>query len=236
MHALLVRLYRALQPVIGQPLRPAVHALRRWVLRDTSELGEATAVRALVRPEWPRWVVEVGANDGRTKANAFPFVRRGWDALLVEPNPRLFTRLEATMRAYPRARCVQAACSDAPGTLRLRLFEGDTAGLLSTLHPAADASRDGTTVVASEVPVRVERLTDLLDAHGVPADFAFLSVDTEGHDLHVLRGLDFDRYRPRLVLTETDAETEAEKRALLQAHGYRLATEVGVNTLWQRPE
>ena len=110
----------------------------------------------------------------------------------------------------------------------------DTAGLLSTLHPGADASRDGTTAVAGEVDVRVERLTDLLDAHGVPADFAFLSVDTEGHDLHVLRGLDFTRYRPHLVLTETDDVTEPEKRALLTANGYRLATEVGVNTLWLR--
>ena len=234
MYALLVRLYRAVQPFIGQPLRPLVHAVRRWALGDTSELGEATAARALIRPEWPRWVVEVGANDGRTKANAYPFVRRGWSALLVEPNPRLFARLEATMRPFPNVRCVQAACSDAPGTLALRLFEGDTAGLLSTLHPGADTSRDGTSAVASEVSVRVERLTDLLDAAGVPADFAFLSVDTEGHDLHVLHGLDFGRYRPHLVLTETDDATEPVKRALLKANGYRLVDEVGVNTLWQR--
>jgi hypothetical protein len=66
----------------------------------------------------------------------------------------------------------------------------------------------------------------------VPTDFALLSIDTEGHDLSVLRGLDFDRFQPRVIITETDDETEPDKRELLVDHGYRLVHGVGVNTIW----
>ena len=113
----------------------------------------------------------------------------------------------------------------------LRVFDGDAEGQLSTLD-LGHGPRDGAAAVLDAPEVLVERLTTLLDEHGVPPDFALLSVDTEGHDLAVLRGLDFARYRPGVIITETDEATEADKRALLHAHGYRLAEAVGVNTLW----
>ncbi|HYE57693.1 MAG TPA: FkbM family methyltransferase [Rhodothermales bacterium] len=231
MRALLVRFYRLLKPVLGLPLRKGVHAFRRHVLGDTSELGEATLARTLLDPAWPQWVVEVGANDGRTNANAYPFIRRGWNAVLIEPNPTMFARLQATMRRFPQARCVQAACSDTSGTLTLRLFDQDEAGMLSSLH--SGPSRDGTTAV-SEVAVRTEPLARLLDEHAVPKDFALLSVDAEGHDLQVLRGLDLTRYRPHLIITEHDPTTDTEKHALLEQHGYRPAESTQLNTIWRR--
>ncbi len=228
-----MRLYRLLQPLLGPQARILVHRLRQRLTGDTSELGEALAAARLVPPGTPTWVVEVGANDGVRCSNSRYFVRRGWDALLVEPNPQLFARLSANTAADARVRRVEAACSDAPGTMTLRLFDGDEAGLLATLHPGADAARGmDTSVVAREVPVRVERLTDLLAQAGVPARFGVLSVDTEGHDLNVLRGMDVERFRPAVVITETDDETEAAKHAFLTASGYRLADTVGVNTLW----
>lgn len=233
LQALLVRLYRLLQPLLGPDARLFVHRLRQRLTGDTSELGEALAAAALVPDGAPQWVVEVGANDGVRCSNSRYFVRRGWRALLVEPNPVLFARLLANTGAAPGVTCVEAACSDAPGTMTLRTFEGDDAGLLATLHPGATEARgSGTSVVTSETEVRVERLTDLLAAHGVPARFGVLSVDTEGHDFAVLAGLDLDRFRPAVLITETDEASEPEKHAHLQRHGYRLADTVGVNTLW----
>ena len=234
MSSALLRLYRLLQPVLGQPLRVLAHRLRHIVYGDTSELGESMAAYALVHPDDEHWIVEVGANDGITVANAPFFTRRGWNALLIEPNPTSYDKLVARTRPNPRIQTVQAACSSSPGTLRLRRFVGDDTGVLATLHPEAEGSRGGSDDVADEVSVRAERLDTLLSEHGVPAAFAVLSVDTEGHDLEVLRGLDFVRFAPGVIITETDDATEPEKHAYLQLHGYRLADRVGVNTLWQR--
>lgn len=234
MSSLAIRLYRIVQPVLGSSLKHVAHRLRKPLYGDTSELGESMAAHALVHPDDARWVVEVGANDGITVANSPYFIRRGWNALLVEPNPATYAKLHARSASNPRIRTAQVACSSTPGTMTLRLFEGDQTGVLATLHPDAASSRDGSDAVSHEVEVQVERLDTLLGAHGVPQAFAVLSVDTEGHDLDVLRGLDFARFQPGVIVTETDDATEAEKHALLQAAGYRLANRVGVNTLWQR--
>lgn len=234
MHPFFLRTYRLLKPVLGHPFRVAAHALRRSLTGDTSQLGEASVAYSLAEPTWPQWIVEVGANDGITCSNARLFLRRGWHALLVEPNPHLFPRLVENVKAWPKAQCEPVACSDAPGALPLRIFADDPTGMLSTIHAEADTNRGRTRPVAEVQEVDVVTLTSLLDRHQVPSDFGVLSVDTEGHDLHVLQGLDFERYRPHLIITESDDQTEEEKHALLSRNGYALTERVGVNTIWQR--
>jgi len=48
-----------------------------------------------------------------------------------------------------------------------------------------------------------------------------LSIDVEGHELEVLSGFDFARWRPRLILLE-DHVGNLKKHRLLRAAGYRL--------------
>ena len=55
---------------------------------------------------------------------------------------------------------------------------------------------------AIEVPART--LTDVLAENGAPRDFDLLSLDVEGYESSVLRGLDLERFRPRLMLIEID--------------------------------
>jgi hypothetical protein len=51
-----------------------------------------------------------------------------------------------------------------------------------------------------EVPVRT--LDSLLDDAKAPKPIDLLSIDVEGHELDVLRGFDFARWQPRLILLE----------------------------------
>ncbi|TMJ83549.1 MAG: FkbM family methyltransferase, partial [Alphaproteobacteria bacterium] len=70
-----------------------------------------------------------------------------------------------------------------------------------------------------EVPVRT--LDDILIEARAPVGFDFLSIDVEGHELEVLSGFDFARWRPRLVLLE-DFVGNLSKHRFLRAAGYRL--------------
>lgn len=232
MSTTLIRLYRAIQPYVGQRPRRLAHSLRRKVYGDTSQLGEALFVHSLIENDWPTWVVEVGANDGITASNSRFFVKKGWDALLIEPNPTLFPRLVENSRLYPNVRCLKCACSDSDGQASLRVFDDDETGMLSSIHVEESISRNGERTVGDAFDVELRTLTSILDEENVPHDFSVLSVDTEGHDLNVFMGLDFSRYQPRCIITEIHEANEAEKRAALQANGYELTTEIGVNTIW----
>ena len=68
-----------------------------------------------------------------------------------------------------------------------------------------------------EVPVRT--LDDILAEAQAPVPFDLLSLDVEGHELKVLEGFTFARWRPRLVLLE-DHVGDLSKHRALTAAGY----------------
>jgi hypothetical protein len=81
------------------------------------------------------------------------------------------------------------------------------------------------------VPVRT--LDDVLQEAKSPAPIDFLSVDVEGHEIKVLLGFDFARWRPRLILIE-DHVGNLDRHRFLQGSGYRLVRRAG-NNGWYVP-
>jgi hypothetical protein len=83
-----------------------------------------------------------------------------------------------------------------------------------------------------DVPVRT--LDDILAEIGAPKPLDFLSVDVEGHEIEVLSGFDFARWRPRLILLE-DHVADLSKHRFLRRAGYRLVRRTDSNG-WYVPE
>ncbi len=132
--------------------------------------------------------------------------------MLVEPQPDLAERL----RAERKARVFACACSspaNAGHTLPLHV-----AGPLSSLDRSGMAP-SAMPEKTMEVPIRT--LDDILAEAAAPQGFDFLSIDVEGHELEVLRGFDFARWRPRLILLE-DHVADLAKHRYLTCCGYRI--------------
>src|SRR3954468_76817 len=102
---------------------------------DVSQHGEAGMLAALVEPDWPRYLVDVGAHDGRSLSNSYPFLQQGWAGLLVEPLPAAFERLESLYRERSDVRCVQAACASGEGEMPLAIGDDAALPMTSTLRP-----------------------------------------------------------------------------------------------------
>lgn len=215
-------------------------AYRGLFFGDTSQFGEASACRRLMRPDWPPYVVDVGAYDGKHLSNSYPFVQEGWAAVLIEPHPAVFARLTLRFHGNPKVHCIQKGCSNVRGTLPLFLEKGHA--LSGSYSATLSTEQNGfMSEVRSDqsLQVAVDTLTNILSDVQWPKDFSLLSVDAEGLDFEVLQGLDFARFRPRLIITEeylwNVAKHEA-KYALLRNNGYVLKVQVGCNTIWQADE
>ena len=158
------------------------------------------------------------------------FYDRGWRGVNVEPVARICGLLRDER---PGDVNLELALSDREGSMTLYEPAGSLG--MSTLSVAfADGlRRDGYACEERTVPVTT--LAKLCEAHVGDRTIDFLKVDVEGHEAAVLRGGDWRRWRPRVVLVEATVIPEAWEPGLLAA-GYLPATTDGVNRYYLRDE
>jgi FkbM family methyltransferase len=178
--------------------RPALHGLEDKLDRIISKRGG--------------FFVEAGANDGFTQSNTYWLERfRGWRGLLIEPMPTLAREARLERPATPVVHCALVPADFAGETIEMRF--GD---LLSTVRGAGSPTgedeeawtRRGVALgwrdpYVAAVPART--LSSVLDEAGAP-EIDLLSLDVEGFEADVLRGLDLDRHAPRWLCVEVHPE------------------------------
>jgi FkbM family methyltransferase len=171
--------------------------------------------------------IEVGANHPREGSQTWLLEQNGWRGMLVEPQERLFQQL---CNQRPRARVIRAACSgpEKVGFADLHIPNESLNGF-ATLERNVD---DFGICYTHTERVEVVTLDSLLAQTGQPK-VDFVSIDTEGTELDVLRGFNLDTYRPTLILLEDKGQSLA-KHQFLRARGYKLVKRTELNN-WYVP-
>jgi FkbM family methyltransferase len=195
-----------------------------------SQFGEDVVIQSFTQELRGGFYVDVGAHHPKFWSNTYALHRRGWAGVnidLHEHNIQLFNV------ARPGATNICAAVSDVDA--ELPLYEFGPISLFNTLskEDAEKVTRERGFHYAVRM-VKTQTLTALLAAHGHGnRKIDVLSVDVEGHDLPVLRSLDFSRNQPSLIcveLHEPDIRKAIESpiATFLAERGYVLAS-------WTRP-
>ncbi len=184
--------------------------------------------------------VQIGANDGVIYDPLYHYVRRyRWPGLLVEPARCCFARLQENYRAHPNLILENAAISDREEQRALFRIREDCdylpewcAGLGSFHREVVLSHRwaipDLERYVVEEI-VHCVTLSSLLRKHAVTR-VDILSIDTEGHDHEILRQVDFESVRPRVLLYEHEYIRRVERKrceAMLAGRGYALSRRLG---------
>lgn len=189
-------------------------------------------------------LIDIGAYDGITFSNSRRLIEMGWSAILVEPAPDAFARLQSLYATDPRVRLVNCALAPQRGTIDFFLAASgpEHPGLYATSDPD-EAGRVQRRLGATLCEVAVDALTwsDLL--RGNARDAAFLSIDTEGTSIDRLVELDL-RALPnlRLICVERDflennepcPQAHARVRRFCADHFFTLAHQTAENLLFAR--
>jgi len=124
------------------------------------------------------------------------FYDRGWRGINVEPLPALIRKFDEQRISDFN---VAVALSDKSAEA-VDFYEVADTGL-STLDPQLARQHDKTGFITSKITVATVTLSQVLDEVS-PAAIHFLKVDVEGAERLVLSGLDFNRYRPWIIVVE----------------------------------
>ncbi len=83
-----------------------------------------------------------------------------------------------------------------------------------------------------EIPVEVIKLNTLLEKINVDK-IDFVSIDTEGWELEVMRGFDTEKYQPWIVLLENLHHDEAYEE-YMESINYELVNKIDYNYVFKR--
>ena len=136
--------------------------------------------------------IELGANDGLTQSNtAFLENSRMWTGILVEPS---LVGYNLCVKNRPKSTCFNCACVS--NNYNDEFVYGDfqnnfLMGSINGVRCSSDAL----------IQVNAITLEKILDSQYI-TNIDFLSLDTEGYELNVLKGLNLNKYRPNYMLIE----------------------------------
>jgi FkbM family methyltransferase len=199
--------------------RSSAAQLLDCLARSKSENHQDLFVLAELGFPFGGYFVEFGAADGAAGSNSYLMEKDfGWHGIVAEPGRCWHERLRTNRSCAIDSGCVWRETGNT-----LQFIEVDAAPVLSTISEFRDTLSQSRVMSRSHCyPVVTVSLRDLLARHGAPRDIDYLSIDTEGSELEILRGFDFDEYRIRVITCEHNYTSAREEiHALLQRHGYQ---------------
>jgi FkbM family methyltransferase len=159
--------------------------------------------------------VEAGANDGVTYSNTLYFEKyKNWTGILIEPIPELAEKCRLN-----RPKCIVEQVALVPFGFKEPYIEMRYCNLMSVVKGGMKSEEEEVAhiekgaeiqdVETFELKVPTSDLSAIIEKYSV-RDIDFLSLDVEGFELSVLRGIDFDRHKPTFMLIEARYRDEID--------------------------
>jgi FkbM family methyltransferase len=187
-----------------------------------------------------RWFVDIGADDGISGSNTLYFALRGAHGLCFEPVRETYTKLHWLHAMNPRVRTIRCGISNQnrEGVMIAADFFSCLPETEDKAHTAVSTFHESATE-----KVKLLRFEDAIRGLSLPAQCDLLSIDVEGHELNVLKSIDFAQHSLRAVVVEThliDAQGLCKWRhrdleeieSLLLASNYRAVHRTWLNTIY----
>jgi len=164
--------------------------------------------------------IEIGANDGITLSNTYLLEQKyNWKGICCEPNPNVFGNL--IVNRSKSICCDKAVYNDSNQYVTFKLKNHSLlSGISSHLQKKINLNFN----IKENPTIKVETISllDLLNKYNCPSFIEYISIDTEGSELEIIRNFDFNKYTFGLIDIEHNyiEPKRTEIRNLLLSNGY----------------
>ena len=168
----------------------------------------------------------------RGESTTIELLENGWTGIYIEPisefidnelRPMLKTLLAPSH--FNQIKMITAAASN----------QDQIAAILAdeTLTVVNDTQCDSTIIPYNyrNRKVSCRKTSDILTDNDCPYDIDIMSIDVEGHEANTLRGIDFTKHRPKLLLIEVNHTAISTIENILP-QGYQLIKRDDINAIF----
>lgn len=195
-----------------------------------SKSGDDLQLMKLINQSTPGTYVDIGCWHPVKASNSFFFSLRNWKGICIDPNPEL-EKLYKKFR--PNDVFVNCAVGETDANLNYYMLS-DNNSSMNTLNLDFLKKHDLEKDIKKTITIPTFSLKEILDRNiSVNNRLDFFDVDVEGFDLQVLQSNDWEKYRPKVVVTETDISIKedvvSEITTYLESVNYRLVGKTIMN-------
>ena len=138
--------------------------------------------------------IECGANDGVDQSNTWYFEKNlNWSGILIEPLSKQFQELKKNRSKKNKFFNLALCSSEIENTLLMENNDLVSKSVIDSIK----------TTNSKFESVNSQTLTKILDEVSAPSLIDFFSLDVEGFEYQVIKGINFDKYNFKYFLIET---------------------------------
>lgn len=211
-------------------LIPEIKRFYRLIfLGSYSHLGEDLFLSKNFPTGYKGFYVDVGANDPISKNNTYYFYKRGWRGINIEPDLVCYNKIKKVRTEDIN---LNIGIGEVEGKVDYYSLFPSSLNTFSKKDADKSVSEGYDLLGVSKMEIR--RLDEVLDKF-LPKNtqIDFISIDTEGNDLGVLKSMHIGKYKPNYVCFECAGNDFLEDiNLLLKENDYLKIFSNGSNTIY----
>ena len=183
-----------------------------------SQLGQDIVALVLNKFKKKGFFIEFGASNGYDLSNTYLLEKKyNWIGILVEPLPAWHSDLRKNRNCTIDTRCLWSSSNQNLEFIDVKEKELSTIKIFANSDSHSELRKKSSTI-----KVKTVSLIDLLKFYNAPKIINYMSVDTEGSELDILKDFPFDNYKFNFISIEHNYGRNREKlKELLNKNGYR---------------
>lgn len=183
--------------------------------------GDDVQLMKLINNSIPGVYVDIGSWHPIKASNTYFFYLRNWRGICVDPNPELASVYN---KFRPKDTFINAGIGRSDEELDYFMFEESS---MNTFSQDFISTNNLQSKIIKKIQVPIFSLKEILDKNLKEGErLDFFDVDVEGFDLEVLKTNDWNKYRPKVVIVESDLNIKKDCTSeivnYLETKNYRL--------------
>jgi len=180
---------------------------KRYNISFSQGGGDDIQLKKLIKQTTPGVYVDIGCWHPVKASNTYYFYLRGWKGICIDPNPELKLLFD---KFRPKDNFIN--CAIGQGSEGLNYYQlNDNYSTMNTLNFDFIKKHNLESEIKNVLKIPVYNLKDVLDKQISKHDrIDFFDIDVEGFDLEVLKSNDWVKYRPKVILIETDLSIQKD--------------------------
>ena len=188
--------------------------------------GEDVLINKIFKNKNDGYFVDVGALHPINGSLTYNLSKKGWAGLnidLLKENLILFNFFRK------KDKNINLAISKNKGVINAYIFERGS-GVNTTNKKWADKWKKKIGKNYSILKIKKNSLNNVLSSYKISKEFELLNIDVEGHEIDVLKGINFKNIRPKIITIEIHVEKteqifKTEIYKLLKKNNYELISQ-----------